>query len=65
MNYPSDSYVPKPTSRPMTVAEKLAFAVTWPVIAPILLGVFLLILVAAYPAILILGTVSREGKTNH
>ena len=49
----------------MTVAEKLAFAVTWPVIAPILLGVFLLILVAAYPAILILGTVSHEGKTNH
>ena len=64
MNYPTDSYVPKPTSRPMTVAEKLTFALVYPVIAPVLLVVVAAILLTAYPVILAVGTVSHEHNSN-
>jgi hypothetical protein len=60
MTFPAESYIPKKTSRPMTVAEKLAFAVTWPIIAPFLLVLLAGVLVVAYPAILVMGSVPVE-----
>lgn len=46
----------------MTVAEKLAFAVAWPVIAPVLLVLFIAVLLTAYPVILVAGTAPVDGK---
>lgn len=60
MTFPAESYIPKKTSRPMTVAEKLVFAVTWPIVAPLLLLFFAVFLVVGYPAILVIGSVPVE-----
>ena len=64
MNYPSDSYVPKPTSRPMTAAEKVIFALTWPVVAPLLLVLFIAVLLTAFPVIHLAGSVPIDEGSN-
>lgn len=55
MNFPTESYVPEKTSRPMTATEKVVFAFVWPAIAPLILAIVAFTLVGAYFAILVMG----------
>jgi cell division protein FtsL len=48
----------------MTAAEKVIFALTWPVVAPLLLVLFIAVLLTAFPVILLAGSVPIDEGSN-
>jgi len=48
----------------MTVAERMAFALVYPVLAPVLLIMFVAVLLTAYPVILLVGTAPINENPN-